>query len=236
MSLRALVGATANLVFPPLCPGCRRRVAHLGFCARCRDSIRPATHRCPRCAQPFRSGPSHLCGRCRDHPPSFDRVIACASYSGERPDTPLVQAIRHLKYRRDVSLARTLGEVLADQVPEGIAIDSIVPVPLHKTRLRWRGFNQAVLLARPLEQRRSWHLDFDLLRRTRETAPQVGLDETERSRNLRGAFSVRSACRGRRVLLVDDVYTTGATANECARVLRRAGARSVDVLVLARAT
>lgn len=115
--------------------------------------------------------------------------------------------------------------------------DAIVPVPLHIARLRWRGFNQAVLLARPLA--RSWRIPLEplALRRSRPTAPQVGLGEVERRRNIAGAFEIRDAAaiRGRRVLLVDDVFTTGATVEECSRVLLKGGALAVDVAVLARA-
>jgi len=115
--------------------------------------------------------------------------------------------------------------------------DLLVPVPLHLRRLRWRGFNQALLLTRPLAQRCGARLDPFVLARTRPTSPQVGLDEAARRRNIAGAFAVRdpAVVRRRSVLLIDDVYTTGATVEECARVLRRAGASRVDVLVLARA-
>jgi len=151
--------------------------------------------------------------------------------------SPLAVALHRYKYARDVTFGRWLGELLADRCPLTIDHDVIIPVPLHVERLRWRGFNQALLLARPLARRYRIPVDPFLLRRVRPTPPQVGLSEAERRRNLVGAFAVRDAAalRGRQILLVDDVYTTGATVDACARALRRGGAKRVDVLVLAHA-
>ena len=136
-----------------------------------------------------------------------------------------------------MTLARVLGRFLAAHCPLPIDHDLVVPVPLHLERLRWRGFNQALSLARALVPRGDARLAPMALVRQRATAAQVGLGEADRRHNIRGAFAVsdRARVRGRRVLLVDDVMTTGATADECAGTLRRAGARQVDVLVLARA-
>jgi len=115
-------------------------------------------------------------------------------------------------------------------------LDRIIPVPLHPKRLRWRGFNQALILAR--EVGRLWRLPVDpfILRRSRETPPQTELSEEERTKNVRGAFAVdpRKSVEGESLLLVDDVYTSGATVNECSRALQRAGAKEVHVLTLAR--
>lgn len=142
-----------------------------------------------------------------------------------------------MKYGRDVSLAPLLARYLVERLPLPVDHDVIVPVPLHRERLRWRGFNQAVPLARALGAAGDRPVDPFALVRSRATPPQVGLDAGSRRRNVRGAFVVRSAdrIRGRRVLLVDDVMTTGATIDACARALRAAGARQVDALVLARA-
>jgi ComF family protein len=116
--------------------------------------------------------------------------------------------------------------------------DAIVPVPLHLSRLRWRGFNQAVVLAKPLAAQRACPIRPMALERLRPTPPQVGLGGDERRRNVANAFRIRPGWSptGTRVLLVDDIYTTGATVEECAKVLRRGGARAVDIAVLARAT
>lgn len=147
-----------------------------------------------------------------------------------------MDALHRLKYGRDVSLAPPLAAVLAERAPKADH-DLILPVPLHRSRLQWRGFNQSLLIARGLPPGAGGRLDRWTLARRRATPPQVGLGERERRKNVRKAFVVTraDAVRTARVLLVDDVMTTGATADECARVLRRAGAREVDVLVLLRA-
>jgi len=191
---------------------------------------------CIRCGAPFTSGPDHLCEPCLRDPPHFARARAAALYRGDTTD-PLATVIARYKYGLDATLAPILSELLWRNLPFDVDHDAVVPVPLHIDRLRWRGFNQASLLARGLARRCGATCAPAALQRLRPTAPQVGLGETERRHNIRGAFRVRDpdTVSGRSVLLVDDVYTTGATAKECARTLRRAGARRVDVLVLARA-
>jgi len=144
--------------------------------------------------------------------------------------------IRH-KYGLDQSMGRALAECLGERLPvEDEHYDLVVPVPLHPKRLRWRGFNQAALLAAEVARRLDCKLDTISLVRVVATPPQTALDLETRRRNVRRAFAVRRPDRivNQRVLLVDDVMTTGATANECARTLRAAGARSVDVFTLAR--
>lgn len=192
---------------------------------------------CPSCGRALQSGGDHLCQHCLDRRPSFTRVWACATYARERGDAPLNRAIRRLKYDRDVSFASPLGQLMADLLRHHCDHDLIVPVPLHVDRLRWRGFNQAVVIARPLARQRRRRLEPMALERLRPTPPQVGLDEATRRKNIAGAFAVRGDCdlSNLKVLLIDDVYTTGATAEECSRVLLRGGARQVDVAVLARA-
>ncbi len=236
MGWTSIVKDILDFTFPPICPGCNRRAQEPDFCGPCSAEIAtvPAAN-CPRCAQPFRSGPDHLCARCNRNPPNFGTLRPCSIYSRHNHDTPLARTIHGLKYNRDVSLAWPLARLIERSFPTGQTFDSVVPVPLHIDRLRWRGFNQALLLARPLAKRRSWTMDPSLLKRLRPTAPQVGLGEQQRKRNIQGAFEVTNACRGRRILLVDDVYTTGATINECARILLDAGAKCVDAAVLARA-
>ncbi|MGE3498236.1 MAG: ComF family protein [Candidatus Binatia bacterium] len=136
-----------------------------------------------------------------------------------------------------MSVAGILGSFIRSRMPMAIDHELIVPVPLHRDRLRWRGFNQSAVLARAVGRAAHRPVDVMALARTRATVPQVGLDIADRQRNVRGAFSVRRprAVQDRTVLLVDDVMTTGATADACARALHRAGASRVDVLLLARA-
>ena len=194
---------------------------------------------CPVCGLPFAgAGRDHRCAHCLARPPRYNTARACIGYEAGADRPAAVAAMLHrYKYARDVTLAPILGTLLADHYGAHSQHDVIVPVPLHIRRLRWRGFNQALLLARPLARRTRTALAPFALQRTRPTRPQVGLDELGRRRNIARAFGVRhpEQVHGRSVLLVDDVYTTGATVNECAKTLRHAGATRVDVLVLARA-
>lgn len=197
----------------------------------------PESPLCTVCGLPFAGvGPDHLCLGCRSRLPKFRRARARAAVD-RHASSPLIEVLARFKYARDISLAPVLSALLVESLPLAPAHDLIVPIPLHPERLRWRGFNQAVPLARALGGAGGCPVDPFALMRSRPTAPQVGLGASDRRRNVRGAFTVRhpSRVRGRTILLVDDVMTTGATAHECARVLTRAGARAVDVVVLARA-
>jgi len=232
------IGWALDFLFPPRCSACARRTERIGLCTACTAAITPVrSPLCPICGESFAgSGPDHHCSRCLLRPPHFDRARACALYHADRR-SPLIDALHRFKYGRDVTLAPVLGAYLADYAPLSIDHDLLVPVPLDLERLRWRGFNQAAALTRVLAARsgRPWHPL--ALRRCRATPPQVGLGRDDRRRNVARAFVVRepTAVRDRTILLVDDVMTTGATAEECAKTMRRAGARRVDVLVLARA-
>ena len=211
------------------------------FCRACLQALVPlAPPLCACCGTTVGGGgdgAEPLCANCREQPPAFDRARAAFAYQGS------LRAVVHcLKYRGKTQLARPLGglmhSVYRDAWPSS-SVDLILPVPLHRRRLRERGFNQALLLVRRWPQVAGVPpvpLDSGVLRRTRATAPQAGLDRRDRRANIAGAFAVRRPERvaGRRLLLVDDVITTGATVGECARVLKQSGASRVEVLALAR--
>jgi ComF family protein len=212
----------------PLTPGSEDLV-----CLQCLGEIEliPQPY-CTCCGAPFRGavGLEHLCQECLMHPPPFSRARAVAFYDGR-----VLQAIHRLKYHRQLIYARFLGQLLNAPSAKELAAgaDLLVPVPLHPRRLRWRGFNQALLLARAFP---AIPLGRNVLVRRRPTLPQVKLSPEERQTNVKGAFLVPkpAAVAGKTVLLVDDVYTTGATAKECARALNRAGVGKVEVLTVAR--
>jgi len=238
-------GRWLDWLYPPRCRFCGESVFGAGdcFCRFCRERIRLITHPlCSVCGRPFldTSGDDHLCGNCLARRPHFVRARAWACYpTQDGEEHPLREVVQRFKYGRKVSLGKPLGRMMAIDCREffhGRDLDLIVPVPLHPKRLRWRGFNQSVILAREIGK--EWNLPFDpfVLARSRETPPQTQLNEEERKKNIRRAFSVQSrrSLKGKAVLLIDDVYTSGATVNECSRALMRGGAREVSVLTLAR--
>ena len=249
---RAAVGALDTLCFPPRCQGCDagEPTTAAGGIARwlCADCLRSAEGErivapcCAVCSAPCDGaivGPGEfVCAHCRGRRFAFVRATAARRSRG------LVhEAIIRFKYHGDFArrhpLAHWLGEALTRETTlraGGTFPDALVPVPLHASRRRERGFNQAAVLARLAGRAAGVPVWEGALRRVRQTRTQTGLGHDDRQSNLRDAFAVPRPAdvRGRRVLLVDDVFTTGATAHECARTLRGAGAAEVSVIVVAR--
>lgn len=208
------------------CALCGAKSAGELLCSACIADLPALPERCPRCALPSPGG--SVCGSCLSSPPHFDGTAARWLY--EFPCDRLVQA---LKYRAWLPLAGFFARSLASEgQPE---VDIVVPMPLHPRRLAERGFNQALEIARTFAVHTGIRLDARGVRRIRDTAPQPALPYEERARNVRGAFACDLDVSGRSVGVVDDVMTTGATLNELARVLKRAGASRVENLVIARA-
>lgn len=234
--LRRETEALLDWLLPPHCPLCAAALAPgSDWCAACRADFAPLpAARCPTCALPYptAAGSVHLCETCLRSPPPFVATVAAGLYAGR-----LREAIHRFKFDGLLALDRPLAQLLGAALREqGRAWTPtlLVPVPLHRARLRERGFNQTLLLGRILARTLRCPVAPRLLLRVRPTAPQAGLSAEERRGNLRGAFALRGAVAGERILLLDDVMTTGATARECARVLAAAGAE-VTVAVLARA-
>ena len=208
------------------------------FCTACWQTIRPLQHPvCARCDQPFVSPeattytPNHQCQHCQEQPPDFERAWTLFPYL-----SPLRDAICSFKYRGKHTLARPLARLMISALPQGIDADVIIPVPLHPSRLRAREFNQSLLLADQLSHHLSRPVSATNLVRTAATDPQTTLSRQARLRNLRNSFSIRRPqdLAGKRILLVDDVFTTGTTLNECAKALRKVGSGPVFALTLAR--
>lgn len=227
------------LVFPDDCRVCGaplREISRVPVCRKCLAEPAPleAEHFCVCCrtafANAFPLDETGRCGLCRLGVNRFDAVYSFGAYDGT-----LRKLIHLFKYGRIRTLAAPLGRLLALTLAAGETFDAVVPMPLHWWR-RWRrGFNQSELLAREVARRCGLEVT-PAVRRVRATATQAGLSNSRRRKNVAGAFEVRrpDAVRGLRVALVDDVLTTGATANACAAALKRAGARRVTVLTLAR--
>lgn len=231
-----------DAVLPPLCLGCGEIVGAPGaLCAACWQGFSfIAPPQCACCGDPFAEhlGDAALCVACLARPPKFRRARAALAY-----DTQSRRLVLPFKHGDRTDIARACGGWMARAGAELLAeADLIVPVPLHWRRLLTRRYNQALLLARALVRAAppgvEHRLAPDLLRRRRWTGSQAGLRAKERRRNVREAFDIHprwaAEVAGKAVLLVDDVLTTGATAEACARVLQRGGARHVDVLTLAR--
>lgn len=240
LTLRGEFQQLLQLLLPAVCLFCQQRLPDDypadRFCPDCLASLAPpAAARCASCGAAFRgSSPTpHHCEACLRQPPPFARVHVLGNHQGL-----LREAVHRFKYREGLLLARPLGQLLAETVQnawDGRAPDLLLPVPLHPDRLRRRGYNQALQLARQVGRQCGIPLAPAGLRRVRETTAQQGLAARQRHTNLRNAFEVTVPVAGRRLLLIDDVMTTGATARECAGVLRQAGAISVEVAILGRA-
>jgi ComF family protein len=235
-ALRRCATAVLDLLLPPRCLSCGESVSAAGtLCAPCWRSITfLGAPCCACCGLPFEfaAGPATLCGACaQDHPP-FARARAVMRY--DEASRPLVLAFKH---GDRLHLAPAFGTWMRRAGAELLAgADLLVPVPLHWTRLFARRYNQSAVLAHALHAAGGPPVAPDWLLRRRRTPPQGNRNAAGRARNVKSAFAMRPGrdVRGRHLVLIDDVLATGATVGECARVLRRAGARQVDVLTLAR--
>ncbi len=240
-----------DVLYPPHCLICGVEERET-YCLNCRKEISPLNPPfCEMCGLPSAEG-KRVCRSCETAPPPYDSVIVLGRYEGG-----LKRAIHLLKYEGNSALAKPLGRLLAETIFSKVGIqgsfsdanqeinckdeakhafDCIVPVPLHPSRQRERGFNQSLLLAEPIADRFACEINLSDLKRVRKTRIQATLNQLQRTGNVRGAFETSSALsfNQRKVLLVDDVMTTASTLRECAKVLKNAGAASVWVAVLAR--
>jgi ComF family protein len=200
------------------------------LCAECAAELPRNTSCCARCALPLVL-PAALCGECQRRPPPWDAAWAPFRYAW-----PLDRLESRYKFGRDLAAGRVLSTLWQIEPRTGLLPELVLPVPLHRGRLRQRGYNQALELAKPLAKAFGIPMQCDLLQRQRETPPQTELDAVTRRRNMRGAFALRTGMAlPAHVAILDDVMTTGATVAECSRVLKRAGVQRVDVWALARA-
>lgn len=221
-----------HILLPPTCLLCGAAGTDgRDLCAGCAADLPRNASACPVCALPL-AGQTGCCDSCRTHLPLYDRALAPFRY---RP--PIDFLIRRLKFSGRLSHARLLGDLFATALAErsGPWPDCIIPVPLHPLRLRERGFNQALELARPIARRWQIPLLTEGLRRVRHTTPQTRLDARARQTNPLGAFALSKPLPGARVALLDDVMTTASTVAECARVLRAGGAADIEIWIISRA-
>ena len=220
------------VLWPSRCLACGESGAdNHDLCAACRAAL-PWNHgACVRCALPLPgSDGTATCGRCLRRPPPLDRVLTACLYA-----TPLDRWLPRFKFHHDFATGRLLSQLLAEACAGAPRPQALVPIPLHHTRLRRRGYDQALELAKPLARALELPLQPRLLQRARATTPQSELSAAARRRNLCDAFVVvAESALPAHVVLVDDVMTTGATLHAAARALRRAGVTRVDAWVCAR--
>lgn len=227
-----LISRIINYLYPSTCPSCENitdNYHHAPFCTRCWSGIKKYSGpSCKICSTPFSSEYADCCARCLEQEPFFSKVQSFGTY-----DNVLATAINLYKFHSIKRLSKPLGTLLLEL--EIRRVDAIIPVPLSIEKLRERGFNQSLLLAKIVSDKHNVPLIINGLLKKKDTSPQIGLSAKERASNLRGAFEAVQDFSGHTLLLIDDVMTTGATANECSKQLLRAGAKEVMVLTLARA-
>jgi ComF family protein len=240
VSLNEVLRDIADVIFPPQCLGCTEIIPHLSgqaFCPACKEQIRFLTGSlCPICGIAFFASPAqdHLCGNCLEKKPYFSLARAVASY-----ETLILNLIHQFKYGHNITVGSALASFMAEfNFPDFdfTEYSLIIPVPLHIRRLRERGFNQALILANAIGEKYQISVNFSLLKRLKFTLTQTGLDRSAREKNVKGTFAAidNSKIDSQNIILIDDVYTTGATVNQCAKTLIKAGANKVAVLTLAR--
>lgn len=231
--VRAGVKQLLDFALPARCAGCGTIVAEVhSFCPDCWKKVEfLGENGCSSCGLPLEATDAELCGACVSRPPRIQRTRSAVAYD----DLSRSIAIR-LKYGRKVALARTMARYMAPLVGTDDTDAILVPVPLHRSRLWQRGFNQSALVAAELARATGLRSEVRLLKRVKRTPALKGMSLTQRRRIVAGAFSVDPSAElaGRTIVLVDDVLTTGSTANACARALKRAGAGRVELVSWAR--
>lgn len=236
-AVRSTARKVLDFALPPRCPGCGAITGeeHL-FCLACWQKLHfLAQPCCRRCGLPFGfdSGEDAECGGCLASPPSYDRLRAAVAY-GEIAR----KVVLKLKYSGRPAAAETIAHFMQRLIAGRESEAMLVPVPLHRWRIWKRGYNQSALIASALARRTGHRAELDVLRRVKSTPSLRGLARRERALAVRGAFALspqgREMVRGRTIILVDDVYTSGATVDGCAKALRRGGAARVEIICWAR--
>ena len=237
--MKSLLYSLSDFFFPPQCLLCNTSFTPENsryFCNKCYDDFSfIKSPVCKKCGLPFqtREGEDHLCGQCITGKHFFDKARSVSTY-----DKTLRKALHGFKYNKKSLLSKPLSQILAaygENLLNQKEYDAIVPVPLHSKRLRQRGYNQALILAKRVGKAWGIKVDIKSLERVKWTIPQTVLSKNERRKRIRGSFSCSpERVRDKNLLIIDDIYTSGSTVSECARILKKNGALKVDVLTFAR--
>ncbi|MCX8027660.1 MAG: ComF family protein [Thermodesulfovibrionales bacterium] len=227
-----MIKTLLNHLFPDKCPVCSERSDKdeiNPFCSACWNEISPYNgYRCDICGIPIESIHTSICGECLQKTPFYDKIFYYGLY-----EKVLKEVIHLLKYQSISRLSKVVAHLVSSvEIPQGI--DIVTPVPLHKMRLLVRGFNQSANIAYHFSRIKAIQFKVDILKKTVNTPPQTTMQRDERLKNMKGKFSVAKDVKDKVILLFDDVVTTSATVNECAKVLKIAGARKVYVVAVAR--
>jgi len=234
--VNTLTAQVWNHLLPTPCTLCNEpTVDGLIICQPCIEDLPTNPINCPRCALPMARplARDEICGQCLRKPPDFDHAVAPLLYVA-----PVNRLISQLKYDRRLAAGKTFAKLIAQPLSlrDAPLPDALIAVPLHRQRLRQRGYNQSLEIARPLARLINRPLLMDQVERHKLTQPQTGLNAPARRKNLRGAFAVRQQLAGRHLAIIDDVMTTGSTGKELAKTLKKAGAERVELWVVARVT
>lgn len=227
---KTFIQSLVNFYFPDLCPLCRLHSANHGVCEYCINTLPWQKQCCPICAEPGTS--HHVCGKCLHRKPAFDQIIAPLLYEGV-----VKKSISQLKFHQQLKHTRWLSHMMQKHLASLAIVDKpdvLLPVPLHKIRIKERGYNQALELTKALVKFFSISMDRRSLCKIRATPPQSEQNFKVRQQNIKKAFQVKKDFTGQHVCIVDDVVTTGSTVNEIAKLLKKHGARKVSVWAVAR--
>lgn len=226
-----LLSITQSLRLPSICILCNQfHKSSTAVCSYCSSFIKPLGPACRNCAYPLPDSTYFKCGQCIKNPPSFD-----TAYIAYRFEEPLRSLLLRFKYHNSLYLGAFLSQLMINAIPQTtMSSQCLIPVPMHPGRLKKRGFNQAVVLTRLLARRLNLPYDLESCTKIINTAPQASLDGKQRQTNLRKAFHTKPLPY-QHIILVDDLLTTGSTANEVAKTLKKSGVQQVDIWCCARA-
>ncbi|MEI6519875.1 MAG: ComF family protein [bacterium] len=231
--MQLIIDAFLSLIFPPRCEVCQQLQMPV-ICNDCLMRFKPITapycNICAKPLDPLATG-GNLCVDCKEELPAFQNCRCAGYYKDE-----LRHSIHLMKYEGIRAIAPKLAQFTIDNIDiTGLPIDIIIPVPLHNDRLQMRGFNQSGLIADEIGKLLNIEVDHEIMSRVVNTTPQMQLPAKERKKNIRGAFKVEKSITGKNICILDDVFTTGSTLNECAATAMKADAKNISVITVARA-
>jgi ComF family protein len=229
-TLKIKLKQSLNRIFPQYCYGCHNKSRRdIALCSDCESDLPWLGHHCCYCSLPIQKQ-LKFCGQCAKTKPHYDQVTSAFYYT-----TPITRWLSLFKFHNTLALSPVFSHCMLKKIPESIDADWIIPMPLHRSRLRQRGYNQALLLAQHIQKHRTININHTLASRHKKTKAQMSLNKTKRRQNLHNAFSIHQDVSQKHIIIIDDVMTTGSSINELSRKLKQHGATRVEAWVIARA-